>query len=169
MEKEARVSQLSFLKNDYVLEHYVKSTKTFATMYLIVSPIIKILMILSIVLAFIYSYFILFSLLGLIAIQIIINVLKGKYNYTIKYIYYDYQLKIIKYSNNKEEVLTNINTKDIISNEFIDNIPENAILYFDKKEIDTTSDSLLNIKTENDSFIILSDKYLYGLINYKED
>ena len=168
MVKEEKVLQLSFLKNDYVLEHYIKPPKSFATIYLIVSPILKILMLLAIILAFIYSYFIFISLIGLIALQIVLNVLKGKFGYTIKYVYYDYQFKIIKYSNNKEEVLKNINTKDIITADFIDNIPEDAILYFDKKEIGTTSDRLLNIQTNNENFIILSDKYLYGLINYKE-
>ncbi len=160
-EKELLMQYLS----NYSLECFVATYKKRGYFLNNLSMIFKIFAVLSLIALF-FSWYFLILTFSLWVCGIIINYYKNSLFFTYKYSIFEDNLEITKEDlRNKKEVLVNINLTDIICCNIITEIPENIKAYFCQN---TENGFLVNVTTEKDDFVMLSDEYMYSLLCRKE-
>ncbi len=151
---------MQYLSN-YTLECFVDTHKKRGYFLSNLSMVFKILSVLSLIGLFLSLYFLILTFV-LWTCSIIINYSKNRLFFSYKYSIYGDTLEIIKQDlTNKKEVLVSINLSDIKSCEIITNCENYSKIYCCES---TKNGFMINIKTEKDDFVMLSDEYMYSLI-----
>ena len=151
---------MQYLSN-YSLECFVSTYQKRGEILNNLSMVFKILSVLSLIGLF-FSFYFLILTFALWTMGIIVNYYKNSLFFSYKYSIFEDNLEIIKQDmRNKKEVLVSIKLSEIIFCNIISDINNYPKVYCCHN---TGNGFWLNIKTEKDNFVMLSDEYMYSLI-----